>query len=153
MATNDPVIWVFSKTNSCSFWNGSVWLELAESAAGRVVLLQLLSIHDGAVGVTNLDVMLLCPYYLTFFEEDPPVIDGFPSQRASTAMLWCFHVSLQRWLKSQVASSLKFLDAHGAVGIHDCFVSSVVIIIIPFAHLSISDFLVDCSGRKTHYCT
>ena len=45
--------------HSCSFWNGSVWLELAESAAGRVVLLQLLYIHDGAVGVTNLDVMLL----------------------------------------------------------------------------------------------
>ena len=39
--------------------NGSVWLELAESAVGRVVLLQLLSIHDGAVGVTNLGVMLL----------------------------------------------------------------------------------------------
>ena len=43
-----------------SFWNGSVWFEPAESAVGRVVLLQLLSIHDGAVGVTNLDVMLLC---------------------------------------------------------------------------------------------
>ena len=39
--------------------NGSVWLELAKSAARRVVLLQLLSIHDRAVGVTNLDVMLL----------------------------------------------------------------------------------------------
>ena len=50
----------FSNTHSCSFWNGSVWLELAESVAGRVVLLQLLSIHDGAVGVTNLGVMLLC---------------------------------------------------------------------------------------------
>ena len=49
----------FSKAHSCSFRNGSFWLELAESAAGRVVLLQLLSIHDGAVGVTNLDVMLL----------------------------------------------------------------------------------------------
>ena len=33
----------FSNTHSCSFWNGSVWLELAESAAGRGVLLQLLS--------------------------------------------------------------------------------------------------------------
>ena len=49
----------FSNTHSCSFWNGSVWLELAESAAGRVVLLQPLFIHDGAVGVMNLDVMLL----------------------------------------------------------------------------------------------
>ena len=28
-------------------------------ADSRVVLLQLLSIHDGAVGVTNLDVLLL----------------------------------------------------------------------------------------------
>ena len=53
----------FSNTHLCSILYGSVWLELAESAAGRVVLLQLLSIHDGAVGVTNLDVMLLwwCP--------------------------------------------------------------------------------------------
>ena len=50
----------FSNTHLCSFWNESVWLELAESAVGRVVLLQLLSIHDGAVGVTNLDVMFLC---------------------------------------------------------------------------------------------
>ena len=57
----------FFNTHSCSFWNGSVWLEPAESAAGRVVLLQLLSIHDGAVGVTNLGVMLLC--------ERAPVMD------------------------------------------------------------------------------
>ena len=28
----------FSNTHSCSFWNGSVWLEQAESASGRVVL-------------------------------------------------------------------------------------------------------------------
>ena len=49
----------FSNTHSCSFWNGSVWFELAESAPERVVLLQLLSIHDGAVGVTNLGVTLL----------------------------------------------------------------------------------------------
>ena len=49
----------FSNTHSCSFLNGSVWLELAESAAGRVVLLQLLSIHNRAVGITNLGVMLL----------------------------------------------------------------------------------------------
>ena len=47
----------FSNTHSCSFWNGSVWLELAESATGGVVLLQLLSKRDGAVGVTNLDAM------------------------------------------------------------------------------------------------
>ena len=49
----------FSNTHSCSFWNGSVWFELAESAVGRVVLLQLLSMRNGAVGVTNLGVMLL----------------------------------------------------------------------------------------------
>ena len=59
MATNDPVILSFSNTHSCSFWNRSVWLELAESATRRVVLLQLLSIHDEAVSVTNLGVMLL----------------------------------------------------------------------------------------------
>ena len=34
-------------------------VELTESAWGRVVLLQLLSIHGGAVGVTDLGVMLL----------------------------------------------------------------------------------------------
>ena len=51
--------WVFSNTHSCSFPTGSVWLELAESAADRVVLLQLLSMHDGAVSGTNLGVMLL----------------------------------------------------------------------------------------------
>ena len=50
----------FSNTHWCSFPNGSVWLGVAESAAGRVVLLQLLSMHDGAVGMRDLDVMLLC---------------------------------------------------------------------------------------------
>ena len=54
----------FSNTHSCSFWNGSVWFELAESAPGRVVLLQLLSMYDGAVGVTNLGVTLLCGRHL-----------------------------------------------------------------------------------------
>ena len=49
----------FFNIHSCSFLNGSAWLELAESAVGRVVLLQLLSVHDGAVDVTNLDVVLL----------------------------------------------------------------------------------------------
>ena len=48
-----------SLENLCSFWNGSVWFELAESGPGRVVLLQLLSMYDGAVGVTNLGVTLL----------------------------------------------------------------------------------------------
>ena len=33
---------IFSNTHLCSFPNGSVWLELAESAAERVALLQLL---------------------------------------------------------------------------------------------------------------
>ena len=36
---------------------------------GRVVLLQLLFIHDGAVGITNLDVMLLC----TWVSLGPPL--------------------------------------------------------------------------------
>ena len=48
-----------SNTYWCSFTYGSVWLEVAESAAGRVVLLQLFSIHGGAVGMKDLDVMLL----------------------------------------------------------------------------------------------
>ena len=34
--------------------------ETEVSAAGRVVLLQLLSIHNGAVGIMNLGVMVLC---------------------------------------------------------------------------------------------
>ena len=34
---------IFSNTPWCSFPNGSVWLELVESATGRVVLLQLSS--------------------------------------------------------------------------------------------------------------
>ena len=38
----------------------------SRSAAGRVVLLQLLSIHGGAVGVTNLDVMLLWFFQYSF---------------------------------------------------------------------------------------
>ena len=38
---------------------GSVCLELTESATGRVVLLQLICIHDGAVGVADLGGMLL----------------------------------------------------------------------------------------------
>ena len=46
-------------THPRSFWNGSVFLELAESASGRVALLQLLSVHDEAVGVTDLGVMFL----------------------------------------------------------------------------------------------
>ena len=51
---------IFSNTHWCSFPNGSVWLEVAESVTGRVALLQLLPIHDGADGMRNLDVMILC---------------------------------------------------------------------------------------------
>ena len=50
---------IFSNVHWCSFSNGSVCLELAGSAAVRVILLQVVSIHDGAVGVKNLSVMLL----------------------------------------------------------------------------------------------
>ena len=53
-----PKRWTVAETFAWRL-NGSVWLELAESAVERVVLLQLLSIHDGAVGVTNLGAMLL----------------------------------------------------------------------------------------------
>ena len=45
-----------------------IQLELAKSAAGRVVLLQILSIHDGAVGVTDLGVMLLWIQHLNLYE-------------------------------------------------------------------------------------
>ena len=38
---------------------GASRVRCGEGFVGRVVLLQLLSIHDGAVGVTNLVVMLL----------------------------------------------------------------------------------------------
>ena len=41
VAMNDSIIWFFSDSHWCLFPTGSVWLELAESAAGRVVLLQL----------------------------------------------------------------------------------------------------------------
>ena len=51
---------------------GSAWSGVAESAARRVVLLQLLSIHGGAVGIKDLDVMLLCSKHgitRTHFEQ------------------------------------------------------------------------------------
>ena len=48
---------ILSNTYWCSLPNGSIWLEVAESAAGRMVLLQILSIHGGTVGMKDLDVM------------------------------------------------------------------------------------------------
>ena len=50
---------ILSNTHWCSFSTGSVKSKVAESPAGKVVLLHLLSIHDGAVGMMDLDVMLL----------------------------------------------------------------------------------------------
>ena len=52
--------------------NRSAWSGVAESAARRVVLLQLLSIHGGAAGIKDLDVMLLCSKHgitRTHFEQ------------------------------------------------------------------------------------
>ena len=49
----------FFNIHWCSFPNGSVWLEVAESVSERVVLLQQLSIHDGTVAMRGLGIMLL----------------------------------------------------------------------------------------------
>ena len=40
---------LFSNAHWCSFPTGRVWMEVTKSAAGSVVLLQLSSIHDGAL--------------------------------------------------------------------------------------------------------
>ena len=60
MATNDVTIW-FSSGHCCSLPNGSVCLKLAEHAVGGGggVLHQLISTHYGAVGVSDLGVILL----------------------------------------------------------------------------------------------
>ena len=41
VGTNDPITWVFFNSYWCSFLNGSVWLEVADSPVGRVGDLQL----------------------------------------------------------------------------------------------------------------
>ena len=62
---------ILSNTYWCLFPNGSVWSEVAKSAAGRVVLLQLLSIHDGAVDTRDLGVMLLWSKTMNRLDNSP----------------------------------------------------------------------------------
>ena len=62
MATNNKIIWFIFNTSWCSFPNGCVWSGVAKCAAGRVVLLQQSSIQGGAVGMRDLDIILLWPY-------------------------------------------------------------------------------------------
>ena len=56
----------------------NIWLEVAESAAGRMVLLQL---HDGAVAMRDLDVMLQCPIH---YEKDDRISIAHTHDRIDT---------------------------------------------------------------------
>ena len=104
----------FPNTHWCSFWNGRVCLELTESAAGRVVLIQLISINDSAVGFT---VPWAWAYEIhnLFHELCNLVCGSWQIEGDNQTLLHHCALNLSLDLLIILANSLAVMDKHTAV--------------------------------------